>query len=147
MSPLIILFIGIVVLGAGIFSFFWQRAKIAQSFKAEGVVTELVGIRAGQEFIVRRTEEGVNIEPKFLYRPQIRFRTESGRTIDFVARVASRPARYKIGERVSILYNPHQPAEARLNHFVEIWFVTLMLIFFGLFTIGMGWLSWALFRG
>ena len=146
-ETLLILLIGVGLLGGGIFSFFWQRAKLAQSLRVEGVVIGLVGARAGQKFVVSKTAEGLNLEPKVLYRPRIQFRTESGDTINFVARVASRPARYKIGERVTILYNPRHPAEARLPHFVEIWFVTLMLVFFGLFMIGMGLLRWALFGG
>lgn len=147
LEPLLILFIGVVVLGGGIFSFFRQRAKIAQFLRAEGVVIELIGKRAGQEFVVGRTTEGVKIEPKVLYRPKVQFTTESGRSIELVGRVASRPARYKIGERVRVLYNPHNPGEAHLNSFVGLWFVTLMLIFFGLMMIGMGLLGWLLFGG
>lgn len=146
-EPLIISFIGVLVLGGGIFSFFRQQAKIVRFLRVEGIVTRLIGVRAGQEYVVARTEEGVKIEPKSLYRPQIRFRTESGRTIDFVGRVASRPPRYKVGEWVSIFYNPHNPTEAHLNGFMEIWFVTLMLVFFVLFMIGMGLLGWVLFGG
>jgi hypothetical protein len=144
-GPLLILFIGLVVFGCGVFSFLQQYTKIAHALRTDGVVTELIGVRARrQAFVVARTESGVKIEPKTRYRPQIRFTTDSGRAIELVGRVASRPARYKVGERVPVLYNPHNPTEAYLNSFWEIWFVTLMLVFFGLLTMGMGLLGWVL---
>lgn len=143
--PLVVTLIGALVLVGGIFSFFAQRAKIAQFRQTEGTVTELLGSSTGRpSYVVAQTEEGLRLSPKRRSRPQVEFTAENGRTVKIIGRVASRPARYQIGERVSVLYNPADPADAQINSFVELWFVTLMLVGFGLLTLVMGAMGWAL---
>jgi hypothetical protein len=139
-SPLSVLFIfiGIALFGGGVFTFFRQRARVAQSLLAEGVVIELLQQRVRGEFVISRTEQGLKFEKKYLYRPVIRFETQTGRKIDFIASVASRPAPYQVGECVDVLYNPDDPQQAQINSFLYLWFYVLLLVFFGLFTAGMG---------
>jgi hypothetical protein len=140
MSNLFI-FAGIALVGFGFFTFFRQRAQIAKFSKVEGVVTDLIPVRAGGEFVVSRTEEGMKMEKKVRYRSQIQFKTQTGRTIEFISPISTRPARYNIGERVEVLYDPQNPKQAQINSFLHLWFTTLMLIFFGLFFVGMGFLG------
>ena len=142
-QPLSILFvlIGAALFGGGIYAYFRQRARVAQSLLAEGVVIELLRLRAQGEFVVKRTEQGVKLEKKYLYRPVVRFKTHAGRMVDFTASLASRPAPYEIGECVEVLYDPDDPQQAQINAFRYLWFTVFMLIFFGLFALGMGLLG------
>lgn len=145
MNPsLLIVLIGIVVLGTGIYSFFYQRAQIAQCSVAIGIVTELISVRAGGEFVVSKGAEGTKIEKKYRYRPEIRFKTHAGRTVKFIAPISTRPSHYAVGDEVEVLYDPENPKEAQINSFLYLWFNTLMLVGFGLFFIGMGAMGVAL---
>jgi hypothetical protein len=139
--PPVILVLGLVLLGAGIFTFLQQRLRIARAARTEGVVTDLIAVRKGETLIVSKTEAGVALGPGFRYRPKVRFRTQDGRTLNLVARVSSRPSRFKVGERVGVFYDPHDPAQAQIDSFLDLWFLTLMLVFWGLFAIGMGGLG------
>ena len=88
--------VGVLIVGLGILMFFRQRAQLAQAAIAIGIVTDLIPVRAEGEYVVSKGEEGTKIERKCRYRPEIRFKTHAGRTIDFVAPIATRPSRYAI---------------------------------------------------
>ena len=143
--PLLIASIGVGLLGWGIVSFFQQSSNIARSVRVEGVVTGFVGRRMGpQTFVAPKTRDGLKVERKAMYRPQVRFTTERGRVIEFVGRVGSRPARYNVGEKVEVIYNPQDPEKAYLDQFSELWFKTILLFLFGVVMVGMGSLGWLL---
>lgn len=130
--------IGVILLGWGILLFFRQRARIAQSVVAEGVVIELLRQRAQGEYLRVKTAQGVKIEKKYLFRPVVRFQTQSGRTIQFSPSIAIRPTPYQVGERVRVLYLSDNPQQAQINGFVYLWFYVIIVIFFGFFMLGMG---------
>jgi hypothetical protein len=142
-SSLSVIFIlaGIGLLGAGIYAFFRQRSRMARGISTTGVVIELVRQRVEGEYVRSRSEHGVKIEGKYRYRPAIRFETPSGESIEFISGIAMRPAPYEVGERVEVIYDPQNPRQAQINRFVNLWFYTLLLLFFGLFTLGMGLLG------
>ena len=137
-SIVLFMMLGPTLLVSGIFLFFRQRARIARSVSAEGIVIELIPRRASGEFIYEKTEQGVKLEKKYLYRPRVRFRTQDGRTIKFTPSIAMRPSPYQVGDRISILYEPDRPHQAQVNRFVYLWFYSIMFIIFGFFTMGMG---------
>jgi hypothetical protein len=133
--------IGFGLLGLGVYAFFRQRARIARSISTTGVVIEMVRQRATGEYLWSQTESGIKVRKKYLYRPVIRFETQNGATIEFISGIAMRPAPYEVGERVEVIYDPQNPRQAQISRFVNLWFYTLMLLFFGLFTLGMGLLG------
>ncbi len=130
--------VGVLIVGLGILMFFRQRAQMAQAAIAIGIVTDLIPVRAEGEYVVSKGEEGTKIERKYRYRPEIRFKTHAGRTIDFIAPIATRPSRYAIGDSVEVIYDPENPPAAQINSFLYLWFYTLMVVGFGLFFVGMG---------
>lgn len=147
LTSTLLIFIGLFVLGLGVYAFFRQRTRLAEGSVAIGIVTDLIPVRAEGEFVVTRGAEGTQIEKKYRYRPEIRFKTHAGRTIDFVAPIATRPSRYAIGDEVEVLYNPENPNEVQINSFLHLWFATLMLVGFGFLIAGMGVLGAVLQRG
>ncbi len=142
--PLLLIFLGTGLLGLGILQFFRQSRKIRQLVKTEGVVTQLIRVRVRNSFVRTKTETGTKLEPKYRYRAQVRFTAETGQKINLSSPVSYRPARHQVGEKVEVLFNPHNPAESWINGFWELWFLTFMLIFWGVFALGMGVIAWLL---
>ena len=131
--------IGVVLLGFGSFLFIKQRLRIAHALPAEGVVIELLQRRAqNREYLAVKTADGVKLKKKYLHRPVVRFKTQSGQTIKFSPSLALRPPPYQVGDPVKVLYHPDQPQQAQINRFVYLWFNVIMLLFFGFFMLGMG---------
>lgn len=134
---------GMLMLAGGVLLYFRQRARVARSLHAEGLVVELLRQQAQGERIRVKTEEGVRLKEKYLYRPVIEFTPIRGRIIRFTAGIASRPTTYQVGDTVDVLYDPDAPHQAQINHFTHLWFYPLLFVFFGIFLIVMGLVGFA----
>ena len=96
--------------GVGFFVHTWQFIDRAQ--QASGVVTELV--RSGGK------------RSSFNYQPRIRFEASAGEVIDFVSSPGSSPPAFRVGESVTVYFEPANPGDARLKGFRELWGLTLI---------------------
>ena len=134
----VITMVGILLLGIGVALYFQQRARIARSLHAEGVVVELLQQRAQGERIRVKTNDSVKLEKKYLYRPVIEFKPINGRVVRFNAGIASRPAPFQAGDKVDVLYDPGSPQQAQINRFLHLWYYVLMCVSFGIFFLVMG---------
>ena len=65
------------------------------------------------------------------YHPVVRFTTTAGETKTFTAGGGSYPAKYEIGETVTVMYNPADPSEAQIKSW-ELWFVPTLFMVIGL---------------
>jgi hypothetical protein len=80
---------------------YYQQASLERSgISTEGLVVGLVE---------SNDSDGTS------YAPIIRFKTQSGREIEFQANHYSYPSQYEIGQTVSVLYPAEKPAEATLK--------------------------------
>lgn len=61
------------------------------------------------------------------YFPVIHFVTPKGERIEFNSLVGSNPPRYSVGQRISVLYLPDNPYEARINDSFSIWGFTAIV--------------------
>lgn len=59
--------------------------------------------------------------------PAVRFVTASGEPLFFRGEVCSNPPAFGLGDPVAVLYDPAQPARAKIDGFLENWFVSLVL--------------------
>ena len=77
---------------------------------------------------------------KTMYTPKIQFATADGREIEFSSSSSSSSPGYDRGDKVKILYSKETPERARIDGFMDNWFLPILLGFFGLiFTlIGVG---------
>jgi hypothetical protein len=108
------------------------RHDIATAARADGIVTDL---------IVDRDSDGET------YHPHVRFVTAKGEPVEFTSSVGSNPAGFDIGEHVTILYDPSDPQGARIDSFVQLWLVPIIVGVFGLvFTTAGGVVSIVLLR-
>ena len=64
-------------------------------------------------------------------RPVVSFRTEGGMTIRFEAMSTRGPAFYRIGDRVTVVYDPLRPDRAHIRSFVSLWLLPLVLLGLG----------------
>jgi hypothetical protein len=110
----IFLVIGLGLIGGGIYSFLSTRAFLRQAVPAEGAVIDLTA--------AWDSEDG-----SYTYYPRVRFRTPDGRAVEFTSDVGSSPPAFEVGEPVRVLFDPANPARARIDSFVQLWLLPLIL--------------------
>lgn len=59
-------------------------------------------------------------------KPVVEFVLPDGRSQRFVGRTSSSPPAYRVGERIPVIYDPVNPADAVLDTFTEIWLLPLV---------------------
>jgi hypothetical protein len=59
--------------------------------------------------------------------PAVRFITASNEPLFFLSDVCSNPPAFGLGDSVAVLYDPAQPSRAKIDGFLENWFVSLVL--------------------
>jgi hypothetical protein len=119
---------------------------------AGGVVTAVQAAR-----FVSRAEHGVGTvvgmsekrdeEGSVTTAPIVRFTTADGRRIKFVSSTWSSPPSNSPGDRVEVLYEPGDPAGARLNGFFDLWLLPLVLVPMAALFFGFAWLLRRIMRG
>ena len=77
------------------------KAFLAKARPAYGTVTAI------------RTQADDDGDP--IYAPVVEFRTENGHAAIYKSGLYSRPCKYKVGDKVDILYNPDKPADAQIK--------------------------------
>lgn len=65
------------------------------------------------------------------YSPVIEFVAKDERIYSFESNYAEAPPRYPVGERLEILYNPDDPAQAEIAEMLNFWTNPIMVIFGG----------------
>jgi hypothetical protein len=123
-SAFLSLFLGIGLLAGAGYMFSDTRQLLAAAEKAPGVV---VGFE-------RRSSKGGSTEY-----PVIEFAAVSGEVRRFTL---SGPGDYPTGAVVEVLYDAANPANARLNAFIELWLGSLALGGFGLLCLGVSIGTW-----
>ena len=114
------LVVGLGLLAGAGYMFYDARQLISTAAKAPGTV---VGFE-------RRLSKGGSTDY-----PVIEFATASGEIRRFTT---SGAGDYAKGEAVEVLYDASDPANARVNVFIELWLGTLALGAFGLLCLGVG---------
>lgn len=119
-SATLSLILGLGLLAGAGYMFSDTRQLLATAEKAQGIV-------AGFE---RRSSKGGSTDY-----PVIEFATASGEVRRFTT---SGPGDYAKGKTVEVLHDAHNPANARVNVFIELWLGSLALGAFGLLCLGVG---------
>ncbi len=74
---------------------------------------------------------------RYTYSPVVRFITQRGKAIEFSSDTGTKKAAYKKGDTVEVLYLPSSPEKAKINDFLSLWMMPVViggigLIFFAL---------------
>lgn len=106
------------------------RRSIKMLARASGLITKLDGrwLRWNSP----------SVGSTYAYFPTIRFQTANGETLEFEFAEGTAPAAGKVGETVTVLYDPRNPHGARVNSFMTLWFRYLIAFFIGGVAILMG---------
>lgn len=72
------------------------------------------------------------------YRPVVEFAPASGAVRTFTSRTGSSPPAYDVGERVTVLYDPQDPDDARLKGTFSLWGLAIILGGIGVGFAGIG---------
>src|SRR3712207_620853 len=100
------------------------RRFVAEAEAATGTVTDSVG----------RWYRNPGDEPGLsrLSHPVVRFVTGDGRTVEFESQAGSNLAP-KVGQQVTVLYDPLRPEEAKIRSFMMLWALPSILTVLGVF--------------
>ena len=121
--------IGLSLLIAGFLSYQHNQKFIAGSEVTAGTVVDLA----------RKTSTSSSSSPNsYVYYPVIQFKTINGSLIEFRATVGSNPPAYRKGDQVQVRYLEKDPYIARINSFMQLWFVSIILGGLGILFTGIG---------
>ena len=73
-----------------------------------------------------------------VYYPIIRYADTAGQEHTLYSGTGSFPPAYAVGDRVSVLYNPANPKDAKVNSFSDLWLLPLILGILGGFDLLVG---------
>lgn len=66
------------------------------------------------------------------YRPVVEFTSGTGKRFEFTSSVGTSPPSHRVGESVTVLYNPADPYSARIKSFTQLWFGFIIVFMLGL---------------
>jgi hypothetical protein len=114
--------VGMGMLVGSLFALADTRGFISRAVEAEGQVIALDRSRSSSRSGSSSTT----------YRPVVEFTSGTGKRIEFTSSVGSNPPSHRVGEAVTVLYNPADPYSARIKSFFQLWFGFLIVFFLGL---------------
>lgn len=126
---LLFLAIGVGLLVGAVRNVMGTRSTLAKSILTTGTVV------ANRE---RRDGDTV-------YVPEVSFTTADGHEASFVSQLGSRPAEFKVHDKVRVMYQPGQPRDASICTPRHLWFTAIALATVGVVFIGVGGILLALF--
>jgi len=106
----------------------WRISQfIERSQTAQGTVTDLEPV----------TSNDRDSSAKVTYAPIFTFVTGDGKTVSVTAHSSSNPPAFAPNEPVTVLYDPSDPVDARIDTLWQLWGVPLLIGGVGLFLFGM----------
>ena len=100
----------------GVFLFIRTRIFIGKAQKAKGIVIQLVYSRTSSS-----SGSGGG------YAPVYQFRTLDGQNIVIQDSLSSNPPRFQVGQEIDVLYESGNPQKARINKWMNLYFVPVLL--------------------
>jgi len=110
--------VGLFIIGFGIFSYLRSNLILENGVHTIGKVTQVF-----RDIHAKRPD---------YYFPIIDFQNEEKKNYSFKSDVGyTSPGEYQVGQTVSIIYNPSNPTEAKIDSFIGIWWSTILPILIG----------------
>ncbi len=70
------------------------------------------------------------------HKPRVSFETLDGKAMEFASHPKTRNLMYNVGEKVTVLYDPADPSNAKISSFYELWLTPVILLAIGLIGLG-----------
>lgn len=119
--------LGLLILVGAVYLLVRTSAFVATAARARGKVVDLA--------------ESRNSNGSGTWHPVVSFDAGGG-SYTFKSKFGSRPAPYDIGDVVDVLYDPKNPADARIAGFRGLWLGPMLAGLLGVFFFGIAWLIW-----
>jgi hypothetical protein len=100
--------VGVLLMIAGYFSYSHARSLLNRGVPARGVVTDY------EKTVSTSSDSTTTSTTETTYRARIRFQTNNGKEVEFLA-VGSPSPEYRVNAVVPVIYNPQNPYEAMLQ--------------------------------
>lgn len=120
--PIIFGIVGVILLGTSGSLTVGSLELTANGLRAEGTVVRLQ----------RRYTRNSDGHGRYVYRPMVQFRTEAGEDLEFRGSTGTGSPAYRRGERVTVLYLPQSPQDAKIDSFGDLWGGPLITFIVGL---------------
>lgn len=121
--------IGIAMLAGGAYARYTTAQEIRTFLPADGVVVGNISSRSGRN-------------NSLSYAAQVRFTAQDGSTVTFKEGFSANPPAHQVGDKVKVLYDPSNYQNARVDDFMNGWFLPLLLggmgLIFGLVGVSLG---------
>ncbi len=111
----------------GVFLFIRTRIFIGKAQEVKGTVIQMVYSRTSSS-----SSSGGG------YAPVYQFKTLDGQTIVIQDSLSSNPPRFQVGQEIDVLYESGNPQKARINKWMNLYFVPVLLGGMGLIFGGVG---------
>ena len=102
-----------------------QSRQLAERASTQGEVVAL------ERRVMRAGSSGV-------YCPVVKFRTTAGQEIQFESDFGTLPASHKVGQSVTVSYDPADPQKAEISSSLSRWLMPGILAFMGLIALCLG---------
>ncbi|MFE7316062.1 DUF3592 domain-containing protein [Streptomyces sp. NPDC057555] len=122
--------LGALLLAVGLITAGVSISYLTNAERARGTVTGLEWSGGGS--IGRRGSSSGSAHPV------VEFTTADGTSRTFRGSAGSSPPAYEVGERVEVLYRADSPGDARINGFIQMWVLPLVMGGIGLGFTGIG---------
>ena len=115
-------FAGVAFLGLFLFLVFSTVKFIDSAVEVPGVVIKLIGSSdAGDDGLGYTSSGAVS------YKPLVRFEARNGRYYEFAPTDGGSFMSYAVGAHISVLYLPNDPYAAKINSFIGVWYIVLLV--------------------
>jgi Protein of unknown function (DUF3592) len=102
----------IIFLTVSFFLYLHTQKFIQSANRTQGIITQLI--------------EKKDHDTDSLYYPVCTFQDSRGNQHQIYSSMGSYPPSYKIGDKISVLYQPNNPEKAMIDNFSEKWFLSAM---------------------
>jgi hypothetical protein len=123
---------GLIVTGIGLIGIVRRMRFLHRGCRTKGTV---LSFEERYPFGPTNTR-GIRALPCFL--PKIRFMTPDGDQYDFVEKSASRFLSSQVGRHIPVVYDPQDPRDAYVDHWLTLWSQLIGLTAFGIVLLGLG---------
>lgn len=111
----LLLLFSLACLGLAGWLYIRARTFLEGAVTTVGIVTEVL-----REESVQTDNDGFRTTDT-MFRPVVRFSTESGEQIEFASGVSTNPPSYRKGGQVPVAYDPSDPQKAKIKSFWLVW--------------------------
>jgi len=126
--------------GAGLILVSILMGMHANNFRKKAIPTKgtVVALSSSSNINSPRSSGSPIRETTYTHRPIVRFVTQNGKAIEFLSDTGSKKTAYKKGDAVEVLYLPSSPEKAKINDFLSLWMMPMVIGGIGLIFIALG---------